>query len=152
MKSSKALIIKTAELGILRSMESFLVEPLKPGRLKARFEFVKMIVDTELRAIKEQDKDFFVDNKKEITVYLQTLSDALHWIDGETHIGSVVSFCLSFLKRSNSVYDKKLNVYLLDILEYYERVNEVTYREIYDGKEFDANWKVIQEMMGEENG
>lgn len=149
MKANKELIIKTAELGILRSMESFLVEPLKPGRLKTRFEFIKMIVDSELRSIKKKDKDFFIDNKGEITAYLQTLSDALHWIDGETHIGSVVSFCLSFLKRSNSVYDKKLNMYLLDILEYYERVNEVTYREIYDGKEFDANWKLISEMMGE---
>lgn len=149
MKANKALIIKTAELGILRSMESFLVEPLKPGRLKARFEFIKMIVDSELRAIRAHDKDFFVDNKKEITVYLQTLSDALHWIGGETHIGTVVSFCLAFLDRSKSIYDKKLVEYLSDILDYYERKDKISYQDIYNGKEFDENWKIIGEMMGE---
>jgi len=149
MNSNKEIIIKAAELGILRSMESFLVEPLKPGRLKTRFLFIRMIVDEELIHIRKQDKNFFISNKREITIYLQTLSDALHWVDGKTHIGTVVSFCLSFLDRSKSVYDKKLTEYLFDILDYYERADEVTYRDIYNGKEFDVNWKIISEMMGE---
>jgi hypothetical protein len=150
MKADKALIIRAAELGILRSMESFLVKPLKPGRLKTRFEFIKMIVDSELSIIRTHDKYFFVDNKKDITIYLQTLSDALNWIDGETHIGSVVSFCLTFLERSKSVYDKKLNEYLFDILDYYERKDNITYKDIYNGREFDNNWKIISEMMDQE--
>ncbi len=149
MKANKSLIIKTAELGILRSMESFLVKPLKPGRLKTRFEFIKMIVDSELRAIRKQDENFFVDNKEEITIYLQTLSDALNWVNGETHIGTVISFCLAFLERSKSIYDKKLNEYLFDILDYYERQDNITYRDIYNGEEFDKSWKIIQEMMKE---
>ena len=149
MKANKALIIKSAELGILRTLEEFLVEPLKPGRLKARFEFVKMIVDGELSRIYKNDNHFFGDNKDEIKMYLMTLSDALHWIEGETHIGSVVSFCLSFLDRSPSVYNTKLIKYLTDIMEYYERQNNITYRDIYNGKEFDAHWKLISELMGE---
>ena len=102
-----------------------------------------------MRTIRKQDENFFVDNKEEITIYLQTLSDALNWVNGKTHIGTVISFCLAFLERSKSVYDKKLNEYLFDILDYYERVNEVTYKDIYDGKEFDENWKLIGEMMNE---
>lgn len=149
MKVEKALIIRTAELGIIRSMESFLEEPLKPGRLKTRFEFVKMIIDRELRIIRDNTPLFFVDNRTEIEVYLNTLSDAIHWVGGETHIGAVVSFCLEFLKRSVSIYDPKLEQYLNEILDYYERVNESTYRELYAGKEMDKNWKIISEMMND---
>ncbi|MDP8268307.1 MAG: hypothetical protein P9L97_06210 [Candidatus Tenebribacter davisii] len=147
MKADKELIIRAAELGIIRSMESFLVEPLKPGRLKTRFEFIKMLVDVELCQIKMMDKNFFADNEAGIKIWLETLSDALHWIDGETHIGSVVSFCLAFLERSKSAYDKKLTEYLSDILDYYERQDNITYRDIYNGKEFDENWKLIGEMF-----
>lgn len=149
MRANKDLIIKAAELGILRSLESFLLEPLKPGRLKTRFEFVKMIVDGELAYIKKYDEDFFIDNKNVIGTYLQTLADALHWKGGKTHIGTAVSFCLTFLDRSKSVYDKKLKEYLCDILEYYERADNLNYRDLYKGREFDEHWKLISEMMGE---
>jgi len=145
--ANKALIIRAAELGILRSLESFLLVPLKPGRLKTRFEFVKMIVDGELAIIKRRNKHFFEDNKEEIKLWLDTLSDALHWHEGETHIGTAVSFCLAFLERSKSTYDKKLFEYLTDILDYYERQDNLTYKDIYNGKEFDLNWQIIGAMM-----
>ena len=149
MIADKALIIKAAELGLLRSIESFLLVPLKPGKLKTRFVFVQLIVDAELRKIREHDQYFFPHNKAEITVYLNTLSDALYWKGGETHIGTVIAFCLAFLERSKTVYDKKLTVYLTEMLDYYERADEVTYKDIFNGEEFDRNWKMIEEMMND---
>jgi len=63
-KLNKELLMKLAELGILKSMHSFLGEPLKPGRLRGKFVEVEYIVGNELQKIYNQDPDIFIDNKK----------------------------------------------------------------------------------------
>jgi hypothetical protein len=70
MKADHALLMKLAELGIMRSMPDFLGEPLKPGRLRARFMEVEFIVDCELRQLKKDDPKVFTDNLQDITAYL----------------------------------------------------------------------------------
>lgn len=146
MKAPKEDIIKAAEMGILRTLENFLAEPLKPGRLKKRFLFIRMIVDAELAKLFKKDKNFYVDNKEEITTYLNLLSDAVHWEKNETHIGSVISFCLSFLERSETKYPSELYQYLNDIIDYYERAGNLIFKDMFNGAEFDEHWKKIKEQ------
>ncbi len=152
MKADKAVIMKAAELGILLSMEDFLFHPLKPGRLKTRFEFVRMIVNEELAKMRKNNPNIFTDNKEEINICLTILHDALPWVKGETHIGSVISFCLSFLEKSPTIYDPKLYKYLNEMLDYYERNDNINCRDIYIGTEFDNHWQKIKELYGETNG
>jgi len=149
MIANKELIIKAAELGILRSMEGFLQEPLKPGRVKARFEMIRMFVDMHLKEVYEQCPDFYRDNKEDITTYLNLLSDSIPWIKGETHIVSVISFCCAFLERSKTKFNPKMYVHLNEIMGYYERAGNVSYKDIYNGSEYDKHWQRIKDCSND---
>lgn len=146
MKASHELLMKAAELGILRSMEDFLAEPLKPGRLKRRFMEVLIIVDGSLRQLYTDDPNFFFDNKEEVAIYLEKFGKIMN-INAETkadiHIGSVVAFCLCFLEDTKTVYPQKLYHYLQDILDYYERGENINFSDFWKGTKFYEEWENI---------
>jgi len=147
MKASHELLIKASELGILRSLPEFLAVPLQIGRLRRRFEEVGMMVDVELRKIFKQDPDFFSDNKEECGVYLEKFgmimgTDAEKKVD--IHVASLVAFCLIFLEESKSKYPDKLYTYLQDILNYYERNDNVKYSDFQKGVSFSDEWELLK--------
>lgn len=145
MKASKADIIRAAELGILRSMPDFLVDSLKPGKLKRLFMQVGLIVDGELHQIYRNNNDFFTDNKQELSVQLERFGSASEWGNNKDgiHISSVVSFCLAFLEVSESLYTSKLVELLTDILDYYERAGNLNYEDMWTGQKLNDRWNEI---------
>lgn len=146
MKADHALLIKAAELGIMRSMEDFLGEPLKPGRLKRRFMEVSIIVDGELRNLYTKDPNFYADNMQECAVYLEKFGRIMG-INAEKkediHVASVVAFCLCFLEETKTRYTDKLYEYLQDILDYYERGDNVKYSDFWKGRNFYEEWEKL---------
>jgi len=145
LKASKADIIRAAELGILRSMPDFLVDSLKPGKLKRLFMQVGLIVDGELHQIYRNNNDFFTDNKQELSVQLERFGSASEWGNNKDgiHISSVVSFCLAFLEVSESLYTSKLVELLTDILDYYERAGNLNYEDMWTGQKLNDRWNEI---------
>lgn len=146
MKADHEALMKVSELGILKSMESFLGEPLKPGRLKRRYLEVSMMVDTELRKIFAQDPNFYVDNKQEMTAYLEKFGNIMNTSADkkeDIHVASVVAFCLCFLEDTKSHYPEKLYEYLKDILCYYERGKDIKYSVFWAGRKFHEEWEKI---------
>jgi hypothetical protein len=147
MKADHGTLMKAAELGILRSMPDFLEEPLSPGRLKRRFMEVGMLVDFELRKIYKTNPNFFIDNKEECSVYLEKFGLIMGnnaQESSEIHIASVVGFCLMFLENSKSIYPAKLYVFLADILDYYERADNMDYSDLWKGRNFYEEWEELK--------
>ncbi len=146
MKATHSTLVTLAELGILRSMPSFLAEPLKPGRLRSRFMEVEFIVDQELKNIYANNPDIYIDNKQEITVYLEKFGKILNVANLEKediHVASVVCFCLCFLENTQTKYPEKLYTYLQDIVSYYERADNIQYGDFLKGKNFHEEWERI---------
>jgi len=127
-------------------MEDFLADPLKPGRLKRRFMEVAIIVDWSLKQLYVDDPNFFSDNKDEVTIYLEKFGKIMN-IDAETktdiHVGSVVAFCLCFLEDTKTVYPEKLYTYLKDILDYYERGENIKFSDFWVGRNFYEEWEKL---------
>jgi len=145
MKASKKDIIKASELGILRSLPDFLIEPLKPGRLKRKFMEVALIVDSELRKIYQNNNSFFTDNKEELAKHLTKFGEITEWGNSKDgiHIASVVSFCLAFLEVSESKFTPKLIEYLTDIMDYYERAGNLNHDDMWTGQKLNNRWNEI---------
>jgi len=146
MKADHELLMKLAELGIMKSMPDFLGEPLKPGRLRGRFMEIEFFVDSTLQKIFANDPNIFVDNKQEMTIYLEKFGKILNTDDiakEDIHIASVVCFCMSFLEDTKSVYSPKLLIYLQDILDYYERKDNMKYGDFMKGRTFHEEWEKL---------
>ena len=148
MKADHATLMKLSELGILRSMPDFLETPLKPGRLRARFLELEFIVDQELRKENKKNPFLFTDNQKELTAYLEKFSKILNVNDldkKDIHVASVACFCMSFLEKTKTKYPAKLYESLVDIVDYYEREDNVKYSDYMSGRDFYGEWERINQ-------
>ena len=146
MKANHDLLIKLAELGILRSMPDFLEEPLKPGRLRARFMEISFIVDNELKNVFINDPDVYKDNLLEIAAYLEKFGKIMNVGNLEKkdiHVASVVCFCMSFLEDTKTKYPEKLSEYLKDIIDYYDRVDNIKHDDFVSGRSFHEKWEKL---------
>jgi len=146
LKADHNLLIKLAELGILRSMPDFLGEPLKPGRLRGRFVEVAFFVDQELKSIGANDPEIYKDNTEEIKAYLDKFGKIMnvgHLDKEDIHVASVVCFCMGFLEKTKTKYPAKLYGYLKDIIDYYERADKIKYSDFMNGRSFHKEWEKI---------
>lgn len=152
MKASHELLMKLAELGILRSMPDFLGEPLKPGRLRGRFMEIEFIVDNELKRIFADDPNVYKDNILSITAYLEKFSkimNADNLAKEDIHVASVVCFCMSFLDTTKTKYPEKLYEYLKDIIDYYERADKIKHSDFMKGRTFHEEWELVSDTIGD---
>lgn len=143
MKATHKRLMNATELGILRSIPDFIADEVKEGRLKNRFTIIISIVDEELKKLYSYDPHFFTDNYPELTVYAKKFG----FIMGikakskeDIHVASIIGFCLHFLEDSKSTYPKKLYESLQDILDYYERSNNISYTDLWKGTSFYDKW------------
>ena len=146
MKADHTLLMKAAELGILRSIPDFLGEPIKPGRLRGRFMEIEFIVDSELKKMYAKDPNLYVDNVQEMTAYLEKfgkIMNADNLAKEDIHVASVVCFCLSFLEDTKTNYTPKLIEYLKDVLDYYERAENMVFSDFMKGRNFHEEWEKI---------
>lgn len=149
MKAEKDQIIKAARLGILRSMPDFLEKPLKVGRLRTKFETISLLVDGELGKLKKFNRDFFIDNKKEIEECLAKFGAVAGWTcpKEEIHVASVAAFCMAMLEDiNNRTYVKKILENLKDIVNYYDRVDNISYSDMWKGNKFQHIWNNLNEI------
>ena len=144
----KKLVIRAAELGILRSLPSMLDRRLKPGRLRGRFDEVRSVVDGQLAQIKKYYPNFFEKHKPNVTKYLAILGDITGWKEQPTDIAEVVSFCVAILERSGTRHPEILLKSLNDILDYYERGENVgtDYRSLFNGDIHERKWARLKEL------
>ncbi|RLD73368.1 MAG: hypothetical protein DRJ07_20890, partial [Bacteroidetes bacterium] len=107
MKADHDLLIKAAELGILRMLPDYLPEPLKPGRLKRLFMELTLTVDFQLKHIFANNANFFIDNRTECAIYLEKFGLIMGIKDlkrEEIHVSLIIAFCIYFLKDTKSNY------------------------------------------------
>lgn len=143
MKLGNKEIKHLAELGILKTIPDFLVEPLKPGRLRTAFMEVEYLVNKELQMFYSRDPNVYRDNKEAIAYYLDAFGKAANWIGNETHVGAVVSFCLAFLETSHYNYPDKLFDSLNKIIDYYERAGHIATEDLINAEGFQNVWETI---------
>jgi hypothetical protein len=142
------LVIRAAELGVLKSLPDMLDRRLKPGRLRSRFDEVRAIVQGQLVHIKKYYPNFFEKHKTSVTQYLAMLGDITGWEEKPTDIAEVVSFCVAILERSGTRHPEVLLKSLNDILDYYERDAKVgiDYRSLFNGDLQERKWARLKEL------
>lgn len=143
MRASLDEIKHVAELGVLKTIPDFLQEPLKPGRLKKAFLEIDILINQELKKIVQKNPNFYHDNKSAIAYYLDQFGKEANWIGNETHVASVVSFCLAFLENSKYKYPDKLFALLNKIVDYYERRGNIKSEDLYNAENFINVWENI---------
>jgi hypothetical protein len=146
MKASHNTLIKLAELGILKSLQSFLTEPLKPGRLRTKLQAIDFFVSNQLDLIYARNPNIFIQNKEEIAAYLEKFNLIMHkniLERKDIHIVSVVLFCISFLKETKTQYPKELVENLNDIVDYYTRQDNIIYVNFMMGRNFTEEWEKL---------
>ena len=145
MKISNHEVKHIAELGILKTIPDFLVKPLKPGRLKGAFVAVEFLINKELQKIYSKNPNVYRDSKDAIAYYLDEFGKQANWIGNETHVGSVISFCLAFLENSNFSYPEKLFKNLNKIVDYYERAGHLQNDDLVNAENFQNVWITISD-------
>jgi hypothetical protein len=145
MKATHDELVHAAELGIMRSIPDFLEHDLKPGRLKRLFLEIGMIVDGELRKIYHTNTTFFEDNKEELAEVLEQFGKITVWGEdkNEVHVSSVIAFCLAILEHTKSKYTPKLIELFVDVLDYYERVQDLDHKDLWEGEQFEKSWSSL---------
>ncbi len=147
MKVSIEEIKHIAELGVLKTIPNFLTEPLKVGRLKGIFLEIEIIINTEIIKISKRNPHFYRDNKEAITYYLNEFGKKAKWIGNETHVASVISFCLVCLETSKFKYPNKLFALLNKATDYYERVGNIEHKDLYNAEDFVNIWETIEDYQ-----
>lgn len=146
MKASHSQLMKLAELGILKSLQSFLDKSLKPGKLRTKLQDIDFFVTNQLNGIFARDNNVFIQNKAEIAAYLQKFNFIM---SGNTlkkeniHIVSVTLFCISFLEETKTIYPKKLILSLKDVVDYYLRQDDSIYVDFMIGRNFNEEWEKL---------
>jgi hypothetical protein len=143
MKSTNSELKFVAELGILKTIPDFLEKPLKPGRLKRLFIEIDSLINIELRKIVKRNPTFYKDNKSALAYYLDQFGKEANWIGKESHVASVISFCLAFLEVSNYKYPDKLFELLNDVVDYFERVGNIEQDDLFNAENFINVWTNI---------
>jgi hypothetical protein len=139
-----------AELGILKTIPDFLAQPLHPGRLKKAFLEIEYLVGKELQKIYKNNPNVYADNKEALSYYLDEFGKQAEWIGNETHVGSVVSFCLAFLETSNYSYPDKLFDSLNKIVDYYERDGYIDTDDLINAENFHNVWENVKDYNNSE--
>jgi hypothetical protein len=92
-----------------------------------------------------KNPDFYKDNKTAIAYYLDAFGKKANWIGKETHVASVVSFCLAFLESSTYKYPDKLFESLNKVIDYYERAGHIDTEDLTNAEGFQNVWETIED-------
>ena len=127
------------ELALIRSIPDLMVGELKPGRLKNLMSTLQSAVDIDLgklcRAI----------NPSDIAKIQDILEQFKHVakFGKQKHVGTIVSFCLSLIERSDEDFDDKIVKMLNLIADYYERVDDLHVASMWSGDLASERWESI---------
>jgi len=132
-----------AEIGILKTIPDFLKEPPKEGRLKRIFTEIDFILNKILQKKVRKNPNYYKDNVKGLAYYLDKFGHEAKWIGEETHVASVISFCLVFLEQSQEKYPEKLFTLLNELIDYYERVGHIKFEDFKIAEDFAEVWQNI---------
>ena len=85
---------------------------MKPSRTKSLFSRLQKAVDMDLRKIKNPDK-------KDIDrcgIIIEKFGEKTGWLHKQKHTGTLVSFCLGVVERSDFNFNSKITGTLNDII------------------------------------
>jgi len=146
LKASHNTLVTLSELGILKSLQSFLKEPLKPGRLRTKLQNIDFFVTNQLNGMFARDNNIFIQNKKEIEIYLKKFNQIMskdNQKKEDIHISSIVLFCISFLEETKTIYPKELILNLKNVVDYYLRQDNSIYVDFMIGRNFQEEWQKL---------
>ena len=138
--------MKLAELGILKSLQEFLNEPLKPGKLRTKLQDIDFFVTNQLNHMYAKDNNIFIQNKLEIAECLKKFNFIMSKNNQkieDIHIVSVARFCIEFLEETKTVYPKELIRSLKDVVDYYLRQDDSIYVDFMIGRNFNQEWEKL---------
>jgi len=127
------------ELGLIRSIPDLMVGKMKPGRLKNLMARLQAAVDIDLGKIAMTLSTSDAYKIKDILDNFEHVSR----FGKQKHVGTMVSFCLAFIEKSDREFNEKIIETLNQICDYYERVGDLHVASMWSGDLACDKWENI---------
>ncbi len=129
------------ELVLIRSIPDLMVGELKQGRLKNLMYTLQFAVDVELGKLCRKPGAVDVDKIEDLLNQFKTVAK----FGKQKHVGTLVSFCLSIIEKSDKEFDSNIIETLNLICDYYERVGDLHVASMWSGDLASERWESIFE-------
>lgn len=127
------------ELALIRSIPDLMTSKLKNGRLKNLMLRLQAAVDIDLGKLcgkigptDIKKIEFILENFKSVAKFGK-----------QKHVGTLVSFCLSLIEKSDREFNEKIVETLNLICDYYERVGDLHVASMWSGDLASERWESI---------
>lgn len=127
------------ELALIRSIPDLMVGELKQGRLKNLMSTLQAAVDIELGKLCVMPGPGDIDKIESLLENFKNLAK----FGKQKHIGTLVSFCLSLIEKSDKEFGDKIVKLLNLICDYYERVGDLHTASMWSGDLASERWNSI---------
>lgn len=127
------------ELGLIRSIPDLITDELKPGRLKNLMYKLQAAVDLDLGKIANALTRSEWDRIESILNEFKMVAR----FGKQKHVGTIVSFCLSIIEKSNHKFNDKIIETLNHICDYYERVGDLHVASMWSGDLACEKWESL---------
>ena len=136
------------ELALIRSIPDLMVGELKPGRLKNLMNTLQAAVDIDLSKLVIT---LSITDGKKIESILEQFKTVAKF-GKQKHVGTLVSFCLALIEKSDKKFNDKIVELLNLICEYYERVGDLHVASMWSGDLASERWNAIFETEDLQKG
>ena len=130
---------RTAELALIRSVPDLTLGTLPPSRLKGLFERLQKHVDKDLRRRPRITEDELA----VLRVKLDEFSQATGWNRNPKHIGTLLSFCLEIIERSEFKFNQGITEVINQIIAHLEDGKDFHYPSCWGGEVAYNKWEDI---------
>jgi len=127
------------ELGLIRSIPDLMVGELETGRLKNLMARLQAAVDIELGKLAVTLSTRDAHKIKSILDEFEIVAK----FGKQKHVGTLVSFCLAFIEKSDRDFDDHIVEVLNLICDYYERVGDLHVASSWSGDLASERWDSI---------
>ncbi len=125
------------ELALIRAIPDLTIGKLKPSRNKSLFLQLQKSVDKDLRKFPRQSKP----GLDRIWNTVQEFGRQTGWLNETRHIGTLFSFCLEIIEKSNFKFNPKISEIINKIIEHLEAGNDFKYQSCWAGSLAYEKWE-----------
>ena len=126
-----------SELALIRAIPDLTIGTLKPSRKKALFLQLQKAVDKDLRKFPPQSEA----NLDKVWRIVQEFGKQTGWLNQTRHIGTLFSFCLEIIEKSNFKFNPTISEIINKIISHLETGKDFKYSSCWAGSLAYEKWE-----------
>jgi len=128
---------KLSELALIRSIPDMTIGTLKPSRKKGLFLRMQKAVDKDIRDLPKPSDD----DLSKIWETIEEFGRQTGWLNQTRHIGTLFSFCLEIIERSEFEFNPDIVSIINDIINHLEDGKDFLYQSCWAGGLAAKKWE-----------